>query len=63
MKLKQLLVLAIFAAAVALAPAASSGLVSSCALFCASVRCVPESVCGPYVNGSGQTVCGCHPRP
>jgi hypothetical protein len=34
----------------------------SCLSFCAVVRCFPENVCGPYVNSSGQTVCGCHPR-
>jgi len=34
----------------------------SCQLFCAQVRCIPEDICGPYVNSSGQTVCGCHPR-
>jgi len=34
----------------------------SCALFCAQVRCIPEDVCGPFVNSSGQKVCGCHPR-
>jgi hypothetical protein len=35
----------------------------SCQLFCAQVLCIPEDVCGPFVNSSGQTVCGCHPRP
>ena len=35
----------------------------SCLAFCSKVRCIPEDVCGPFVNSSGQTVCGCHPRP
>jgi hypothetical protein len=39
-----------------------SGAVTTCQAFCARVRCIPENVCGPYVNSSGQTVCGCHPR-
>jgi hypothetical protein len=33
-----------------------------CLSFCSKVRCFPEDVCGQYVNSSGQTVCGCHPR-
>jgi len=41
----------------------ASVLQPSCDLFCAQVRCIPEDVCGPFVNSSGQKVCGCHPRP
>lgn len=33
----------------------------SCLSFCAVVHCLPENVCGKYVNSSGQIVCGCHP--
>jgi len=36
--------------------------VTSCQAFCSRVRCIAEYVCGPFVNSSGQTVCGCHPR-
>lgn len=39
-----------------------SAAVTTCQAFCAKVRCIPEDVCGLYVNSSGQTVCGCHPR-
>lgn len=42
---------------------AASGLIiqNSCLSLCARIRCLPEYTCGPYVNSSGQTVCGCHP--
>lgn len=63
MKLKQLVVLSALALLAVLAPGVRSGLTVSCAFFCSQVNCIPEDVCGPFVNGSGQTVCGCHPRP
>ena len=63
MKRKQLFALAILAAFAALTPTTSKGIGVSCAFFCSQVNCIPEDVCGPFVNGSGQTVCGCHPRP
>lgn len=41
---------------------AASGLRAQdpCLSFCAVVSCFPGTFCGPYVNSSGQTVCGCH---
>lgn len=42
--------------------AASKTIQQSCLFFCSQVHCIPEDVCGSYVNASGQTVCGCHPR-
>jgi hypothetical protein len=45
------------------AASTTATLQKSCALFCAQVFCIPEDICGSYVNSSGQTVCGCHPRP
>ena len=42
--------------------AAQNTIQQSCLAFCSRVRCIPEDVCGPFVNSSGQTVCGCHPR-
>ncbi len=63
MKGRKLFALAILAALAAFTPKASQGIGPSCAFFCAQVRCIPEDVCGLYVNGAGQTVCGCHPRP
>jgi len=62
MKIAKLLTLGAFALAVALQPARAS-LAPSCALFCAQIHCIPEDVCGSFVNAAGQTVCGCHPRP
>lgn len=43
--------------------ASTATIQKSCALFCAQILCIPEDICGSYVNSSGQTVCGCHPRP
>jgi hypothetical protein len=63
MKLKQLAALALFAAALAVTPAVRKDLTVSCAFFCSQVDCIPEDVCGPFVNANGKTVCGCHPRP
>lgn len=34
-----------------------------CSSYCSRVRCIGDYICGLYVNSSGQTVCGCHPRP
>jgi hypothetical protein len=64
MKVKQLLALLAFSAALAAtANPAAIGPADPCLAFCAKVRCVPEKICGQYVNSNGQTVCGCHERP
>jgi hypothetical protein len=34
-----------------------------CSSYCSRVRCIGDYICGLYTNSSGQTVCGCHPRP
>jgi hypothetical protein len=61
MKIVKLFVLAALALAAAQSSRAAIG--PSCALFCAQIHCIPEDVCGSFVNGAGQTVCGCHARP
>lgn len=66
MKAKLLFLTLILALSVTLRPAPSASgatLQQSCLFFCSQVNCIPEDVCGSYVNSSGQTVCGCHPRP
>jgi hypothetical protein len=40
----------------------SSAAAPTCSSYCAIVRCIDGYICGSYVNSSGQTVCGCHPR-
>ena len=62
MKFKLLALTLALALSAAPRPSAAT-LKPSCALFCAQVNCIPEDVCGAFVNSSGQTVCGCHPRP
>jgi hypothetical protein len=63
MKAKLLFLTLALVLSVILRPAPSGATIQkSCALFCAQVRCIPEDICGAYVNSSGQTVCGCHPR-
>ena len=59
MKAKLIFAVALLALTFALEPVQSQ---TSCSAFCAKVRCIGGYVCGPYVNSSGQTVCGCHPR-
>lgn len=64
MRVKRLIALLAFAAALAVtATPAAIGVADPCLAFCSKVRCVPEKICGQYVNSSGQTVCGCHARP
>ena len=43
------------------APAPASSVKINCSSYCAVVRCIEGYTCGPYVNSSGQVVCGCHP--
>jgi hypothetical protein len=59
MKAKLIFALVVLALSLGLA---AEAIPPSCSAFCAVVRCLPDYVCGPYVNSSGQTVCGCHPR-
>lgn len=61
MKIKLFLVSMVLALTVALQPSGAA-IQQSCLSYCSIVRCLPEYVCGAYVNSSGQTVCGCHPR-
>jgi hypothetical protein len=58
--MKARLVLALTAFALTLAAAQVPP--NSCSAFCSRVRCIGDQICGLYVNSSGQTVCGCHPR-
>ena len=62
MKAKLSFALAILVFSLGLAPAPAAIVPTQCSAFCATVRCFPEKICGPYVNSSGQTVCGCHDR-
>ena len=67
MKTKLFFLTLVLALSVILQPSPSGAastltLQQSCLFFCSQVRCIPEDVCGPFVNSSGQTVCGCHPR-
>lgn len=45
-----------------LEPQPAAAPINSCSSYCSRVRCIGDYICGPYVNSSGQTVCGCHPR-
>jgi hypothetical protein len=49
--------LLVFSLGLTPAPAAPA----QCSSYCAIVRCIEGYTCGPYINSSGQTVCGCHP--
>ncbi|MFL6237617.1 MAG: hypothetical protein ACJ76N_31155 [Thermoanaerobaculia bacterium] len=67
MKAKLSLVLTALTLSLAAQPAPSPGnplaAPDKCASFCAVVFCVPNQTCGPFINSSGQTVCGCHEDP
>jgi hypothetical protein len=66
MKAKLFFALAAFALTLAAMPrttSAASAAAAQCTSYCAIVRCIDGYVCGPYVNSSGQIVCGCHPGP
>lgn len=63
MKAKLFFAFAAFALTLAAMPRTTSAAAAQCTSYCAIVRCIDGYVCGPYVNSSGQTVCGCHPRP
>jgi hypothetical protein len=63
MKAKLFFAFAAFALTLAAMPRTTSAAADQCLPYCAIVRCLDGYVCGPYVNSSGQTVCGCHPRP
>lgn len=61
MKIKLTLVLSILALTFSLTPLPAQ-VSTSCSSYCSRVRCAGDQICGLYVNSSGQTVCGCHPR-
>ena len=61
MKARLFFALAAFALTLAATPGNAAA--PSCTSYCAIVRCIGDYICGPYVNSSGQTVCGCHPSP
>lgn len=64
MKTKLFFALAAFALTLSVTPGkVAAAAPNQCLSFCAIVRCLDGYVCGPYVNSSGQTVCGCHPGP
>ncbi len=63
MKARLSFAFAVLVFSLALTPPAPAAIVpTQCSAFCATVRCFPEKICGPYINSSGQTVCGCHDR-
>lgn len=62
MKTKLIFALSLLALSLAPLPTLSTAeAAKTCSQFCATVRCIGGYVCGPYVNSSGATVCGCHP--
>lgn len=64
MKARLFFALAAFALTLLAVPGKeASAAAPSCTSYCAIVRCLDGYICGPYVNSSGQTVCGCHPSP
>jgi hypothetical protein len=63
MKTKLFFALAAFALTLGATPGKVAAAPDKCLSYCAIVRCINGYVCGPYVNSSGQTVCGCHPSP
>jgi len=44
-----------------LTPAPAANVKINCDSYCGITRCIEGYTCGPYVNSSGQVVCGCHP--
>jgi len=63
MKTRLFLALAAFTLALTVTPSQAAIPPTQCSAFCATVRCISDYVCGIYTNPSGETVCGCHPRP
>ncbi|HJX27113.1 MAG TPA: hypothetical protein VJ885_04320 [Thermoanaerobaculia bacterium] len=59
MKARLSLALMVIALAFTLVPSQAA---TTCSSYCSRVRCAGDQICGQYVNSSGQTVCGCHPR-
>jgi hypothetical protein len=41
-------------------PAAQAAKPNACDDLCSRVRCAYPTVCGPYIDASGQQACGCH---
>jgi hypothetical protein len=66
MKARLSFAFAVLVLSLGLTPAAPASSVKiNCDSYCATVRCIDDGstryVCGPYINSSGQVVCGCHP--
>ncbi|HTG32889.1 MAG TPA: hypothetical protein VLB76_08135 [Thermoanaerobaculia bacterium] len=61
MKARLSFAFAVLAFSVALTPAPASSEKINCVSYCGITRCIEGYTCGPYINSSGQTVCGCHP--
>ena len=62
MKARLSLALLVIALTFTLVPSQPVKAADQCTSYCSRVRCIGDYICGPYVNSSGQTVCGCHPR-
>jgi hypothetical protein len=62
MKAKLSFALVVLAFSLGLIPAPASSVVvpTKCSAFCATVRCIEGTICGPYINSAGQKACGCH---
>lgn len=62
MKARLSLALMVIVLAFTLVPSQAATTPTQCSSYCSRVRCIGDYICGLYVNSSGQTVCGCHPR-
>lgn len=62
MKARLSLALMAVVLAFTLVPSQAATTPQQCSSYCSKVRCGGDQICGLYVNSSGQTVCGCHPR-
>jgi hypothetical protein len=60
-KLSFALVVLAFTLGLIPAPAPAASVKIQCGSYCGITHCIEGYTCGPYVNSSGQVVCGCHP--
>ena len=62
MKARLSFAFAVLVLSLGLTPAAPASSVKiNCDSYYGITHCLDGLTCGPYVNSSGQVVCGCHP--
>jgi hypothetical protein len=61
MKARLSFAFAILILSLGLTPAPASSVKINCDPYCGITHCLEGYTCGPYINSSGQAVCGCHP--